>query len=352
MWKDLKYLLAYIIPAIVAHSLYFRGLWSYNGITVAFFVIPILESIFPGNTDNLTEKEESTQLSKSVFNVLLYLNVPMLLGLAYWYFYTIANIPLETYEIVGLTLTVGVYLGGVGINVSHEMGHRDGWFPNLLGKILLVPNLYLHFAIEHNNGHHVNIATPKDPASSRFNENIYSFYIRSMVFSYLSAWNIEAKRLKQAGKSSFSIYNQMIHFQLIHISYLGFLVLSFGWTILPFGIITGILGALMLETVNYIEHYGLQRRILESGRYEPVQPWHSWNCNHDIGRILLYELTRHSDHHYKANREYQILRHFDKAPLLPWGYPTSMLMALIPPLWFRVMNPKVEHYKALIPELG
>ena len=141
----------------------------------------------------------------------------------------------------------------------------------------------------------------------------------------------------------------MIHFQLIQVAYVAAVVYAFGWALLPYVIITSILGFLMLETVNYIEHYGLQRKVLETGRYEPVQPWHSWNCNHDIGRILLYELTRHSDHHYKASRKYQVLRHFEKAPLLPWGYPTSMLIALVPPLWFYLMNPKVEHYKQFIP---
>lgn len=349
MWRDLKYLLAYIVPAIVAHALYYRGFWSYNGLTVAFVLIPILESFFPGNTDNLSEEEELTQTSKILFNILLYLNVPMLVGIVYWYFYTIANIPLATYELVGLTLTTGIYIGGIGINVAHELGHRDEWLPRFLSKILLVPNLYLHFAIEHNYGHHVNIATPKDPASSRLNEHIYAFYIRSVVYSYLSAWRIEQTRLIRAGKRAFSIYNQMIHFQLIQIAYLGAVVLYFGWGILPFAIILAILGFLMLETVNYIEHYGLQRQQLASGRYEPVQPWHSWNCNHDIGRILLYELTRHSDHHYKANRKYQVLRHFDQAPLLPWGYPTSMLIALFPPLWFKLMNPKVAYYRQFIP---
>ncbi|MCH2022588.1 MAG: alkane 1-monooxygenase [Saprospiraceae bacterium] len=352
MWRDLKYLLAYIIPAIVAHALYFKGFWSYNGITVAFIIIPILESFLPGNTNNLTKNEENDQLSKSIFNILLYLNVPIILGLGYWYFHTITYFPLETFETIGLTLTVGIYFGGVGINVAHELGHRKEWFPQFLGKILLVPNLYMHFAIEHVHGHHVNIATPKDPATSRFNENIYAFYVRSVVYSYISAWQLENKRLKNQGSASFSIYNQMIHFQLIQVAYLVSIVLFFGWAILPFAIITAILGAMMLETVNYIEHYGLQRRKLESGRYETVQPWHSWNCNHDIGRILLYELTRHSDHHYKASRQYQILRHFDKTPLLPWGYPTSMLIALVPPLWFHLMNPKVEFYKEQIPELA
>lgn len=345
MWRDFKYLLAYIVPAIVAHALYFKGFWSYNGITVAFVIIPILEAFFPGNTTNLNEEEEQTQASKLIFNILLYLNVPMLLGIAYWYFYTIAYVPLATYEIVGLTLTTGIYLGGVGINVAHELGHRDEWLPRFLSRILLIPNLYMHFYIEHNHGHHVNIATPKDPASSRLNESIYAFYLRSIVYSYLSAWQIEHKRLRRMDKSPFSIHNQMIHFQFIQLGYLASVVFVFGWALLPFALITSVLGFLMLETVNYIEHYGLQRKMLASGRYEPVQPWHSWNCNHDIGRILLYELTRHSDHHYKANRKYQVLRHFDQAPLLPWGYPTSMLIALVPPLWFKLMNPKVAHYQ-------
>ena len=352
MWRDLKYLLAYIVPAVVVHALYCRGIWSYNGLTVAFIIIPILEFFFPGNTNNLDQKEEQQQLSKVIFDVLLYLNVPMLLGIAYWYFYTIAFIPLHLYETVGLTLTVGIYLGGVGINVAHELGHRTANLPKFLSKILLIPNLYMHFAIEHNYGHHVHIATPKDPATSRFNETIYSFYLRSVVYSYLSAWSIEQRRLHKAGRSGWSIYNQMIHFQLIQLAYVVGVGYLFGWFMIPYVLITAVLGFLMLETVNYIEHYGLQRRQLASGRYEAVQPWHSWNCNHDIGRILLYELTRHSDHHYKASRQYQVLRHFNKAPLLPWGYPTSMLLALFPPLWFHLMNPKVKAYKAIIPELA
>lgn len=344
MWKDLKYLLAYIVPAIVLHALYYRGIWSYNGVTVAFIAIPILEAFFPGNTDNLEQEEEQTQKSKMLFNILLYLNVPMLVGITYWYFHTIANVALETYEIIGLTVTVGIYIGGVGINVAHELGHRTEALPRFLSKILLVPNLYLHFAIEHNHGHHVHIATPKDPATSRFNENIYTFYLRSVVGGYLSAWKLEARRLRQQDQAVVGIHNQMIQFQVVQVGYLASVVAIFGLAMLPFAIITAILGFLMLETVNYIEHYGLQRRQLESGRYEPVQPWHSWNCNHDIGRILLYELTRHSDHHYKASRKYQVLRHFEKAPLLPWGYPTSMLIALFPPLWFYLMNPKVAEF--------
>lgn len=352
MWRDLKYLLAYIIPLGVAHALFAKGIWSFNGIWVAFVVVPILELFLKGNTTNLTEEEEESQKERKVFDWLLYLNVPIMLGLYFWYIYSIAYLPLATYELVGITLTTGIYIGGVGINVAHELGHRQDWLAQQLAKILLLPNLYLHFTIEHNYGHHVHIATPKDPASSRYGESIYAFYIRSVVYSYLSAWKIESKRLKRQQYSFWSIHNQMLRFQLIQIIWLIAIGIVFSWAIIPLVLIVAILGFLMLETVNYIEHYGLQRRKMESGRYEPVQPWHSWNCNHDLGRILLYELTRHSDHHYKANRKYQVLRHFDKAPQLPLGYPGSMLLALIPPLWFWYMNPKVNYYKNQIPELA
>lgn len=344
MWRDLKYLGAYSIPLAAAHALYAQGIWSFNGILVAFIMVPLLEFFFKGNTDNLEQDEETSQNSKRLFDFLLYLNVPMLAGITVGYFYVLSTASLAVYEVVGLTMTTGIYLGGVGINVAHELGHRQEWFPRFMSQALLLPNLYLHFTIEHNHGHHVNIATPKDPASSRYNESVYAFWFRSVTLSYLSAWKIEAKRLRQAGYTPITWRNKMLQLQLVQVAYLGLVVFFFTWTMLPYALLVAVLGFLMLETVNYIEHYGLQRRQLESGRYEPVQPWHSWNCNHDIGRILLYELTRHSDHHYKASRKYQVLRHFEQAPLLPWGYPTSMLIALVPPLWFRWMNPKVEHF--------
>lgn len=353
MWRDLKYLGAYIIPLAVVHALYAQGFWSFNGITVAFILVPLLEFFFKGTTQNLEPEEEEEQDNKQLFDVLLYLNVPILWGITLGYFYVLSTASLATYEIIGLTLTTGIYLGGVGINVAHELGHRKEWFPQLMAQALLLPNLYLHFTIEHNHGHHVNIATPKDPASSRYNEMVYTFWFRSVIFSYLSAWKIEARRLQQQGYSAFSWRNKMLHLQLVQLAYLAVIGWAFSWMLVPYALVIAILGFLMLETVNYIEHYGLQRRQLASGRYEPVQPWHSWNCNHDIGRILLYELTRHSDHHYKASRKYQVLRHFDQAPLLPWGYPTSMLIALIPPLWFHWMNPRVDHFnKALEQQLA
>ncbi len=327
---------------IVFLAYYFGGVWSYSGFIVAFVIIPIIELFYQGTTENLNVEEEDSYVKRKFFDVVLYLNVPIIWALLIYFFYTISQGGLAWWEILGMTWTTGILLGGNGINIAHELGHRDTWYEKLFAKILLIPSFYLHFVIEHNLGHHKWVSTDKDPASSRLNENIYTFFIRSTFMGYLSAWKISGEQTKKKGYTPFGWRNPMYYFQLVQIIYLGAIAYFFSWTLVPLAIIAGILGFLLLETVNYIEHYGLRRKKLASGRYEPVQPHHSWNSNHDLGRIFLYELTRHSDHHYKANRKYQVLRHFDEAPQLPHGYPASMIMAFIPPLWFSYMNPKVK----------
>ena len=275
------------------------------------------------------------------FDLILYLHLPILFGLLWMYFSKISFEPISTFELVGLTSGMAILLGGFGINVAHELGHRENRFEVLLARLLLLPNLYMHFTEEHNLGHHKNVATPKDPSTSRYGEMIYAFIPRSMFGVYIEAWQLENRRLKRAGLSIFHWKNKMIWFQIIQGAYLLSVGLVFGWGIVPFAIIIGIGGISLLESVNYIEHYGLRRKQLESGRYEPVQPHHSWNSEHAAGRIFLFELTRHSDHHFKANRKYQILRHFEEAPQLPTGYPGSIILALFPPLWFSIMNKRV-----------
>jgi len=252
--------------------------------------------------------------------------------------FTFTNLPIKAFS-------VGIINGTVGINVAHELGHRTSAIEQFLAKALLLPNLYLHFTIEHNLGHHKHVGTLKDPATSRKSEPLYFFWVRSVVGCYIGAWKLENKRLSRLGKSFLSIENKMVQFQMMQILYVFITGLLFGWMVIPYTIIIAIIGFLLLETVNYIEHYGLLRRQLPSGRYEPVTPLHSWNSDHQVGRILLYELTRHADHHYKANRPYQILKHIEDSPQLPLGYPGSMLMSLIPPLWFYVMNKKLEEFK-------
>ncbi len=351
MYNKLKYIGAYVVPAALFISLYFAAWWSYGGLILAFVIIPFLELFLPKDIENFDDTTEQNTTQEPIYSWYLYFNVPLLYGGLAWYVYKIAYTELATYETVGLTLTMGIALGVMGINVAHELGHKSTWYEQLMAKMLLLPNFYMHFFIEHNRGHHVNIATDEDPASSRLNEWVYAFWLRSVLGGYLSAWHLEINRLKYINKSFFSVENEMLWYHFWQSLYFGLVLYFLGLQIALLILAAGLVGILLLETVNYIEHYGLRRQKLASGRYERVQPYHSWNADYVLGRIVLYELTRHSDHHYKAARKYQILRHLE-SPQLPMGYPAAMLLSLFPPLWFWAMNPKVEYYRQQLPLAG
>ncbi|MFK7832155.1 MAG: alkane 1-monooxygenase [Winogradskyella sp.] len=290
------------------------------------------------DTENLKPDEADSKLKRTLFDWLLYLNVPIVYGLVIYGLFIVSNSPLETYEFVGIIISVGIVLG---VNVAHELGHRQTTNERFLGKALLLPSFYMHFYIEHNFGHHLHAATPEDPATARYNQSVYSFWFTSTIRQYIGAWKIQTKLLKNSKKSFFSLKNDMFWYVIFQICYLIGVFLLFGTSALVFAIFAGIVGFILLETVNYIEHYGLLRSKTKSGRYERVKEMHSWNSNHVIGRIVLYELTRHSDHHFKSSKKYQVLDCHDESPQMPYGYPTSMVLAMIPPLWFGIMNARV-----------
>ncbi len=346
MWKDWKYLIAYVAPLAAFVGIYLQGIWSFGSIYVGFGLIPILELITPAPTDNIAPEEESARAQSAFFDFLLYLNVPILYVLIAYYFYTLNTESLALYEIIGMTFSVGLIVGTIGINVAHELGHRVTAYEQNMAKILLLPALYMHFYIEHNRGHHKNVATPEDPASARYGEVIYVFWWRSVKGSYRNAWRLEKERLLKIGQQVWSWSNEMVRFTVFQLAYLVLVGVLFNPLTVVSAIAIAIFGFLLLESVNYIEHYGLQRQKLPTGRYEKVGPQHSWNSDHELGRIFLYELTRHSDHHYKATRKYQVLRHFDESPQLPFGYPTAILTAFVPPLWFSIMNRRVQQLES------
>lgn len=345
-FTDLKYLLAYIIPASGFVAIYLQNVWSYLTFIIAFILLPTIEQIVPRSTKNLDKETAKVKSNQWIFDLLLFLNLPIILGLIF-YFFTTLNDPqtsLSAYELSGLYLSVGIVLGACGINVAHELGHKPQKLHKLVAQALLMPCLYMHFYIEHNRGHHLHVATPKDPATSRKGESLYFFWVRSSSMSYLAAWALENKRLKKSTILDKILKNQMIHFTIVQSIYLLMILFFFGSSGIVAALSIALVSFLLLETINYIEHYGLSRNKMSNGRYERVMPWHSWNSNHELGRIMLYELTRHSDHHFLANKKYQVLDHHDESPQLPLGYPASMLMALVPPLWFAVMNKKLEQF--------
>jgi len=277
------------------------------------------------------------------FDFLLYLNIPILFGI---FFFSLDKLAFTSSvsDIIGIILSASIVMATNGINVGHELGHRKSIIARTCSKLLYLPCQYMHFYIEHNFGHHINVATPEDPATARYKQTLYSFWITSVVRTYVSAWEIQLKLLKVSKRNFFSIKNDMVFYTFFQITFLAFVYYNFGLYLTLLSLLMSIISFLFLETINYVEHYGLLRKKEPSGRYERVKPHHSWNSNHTIGRIVLYELTRHSDHHFKSSKKYQVLESLEDCPHLPYGYPTSILLSLIPPIWFTIMNPLVRNH--------
>lgn len=240
----------------------------------------------------------------------------------------------------GLALVAGM-TSGLGINTGHELGHKNSRIERFLAKIVLAVPAYGHFTIEHNRGHHRDVATPGDPASARMGENVYQFARREVPGAFRRAWAFERERLENRGKSAWHFENNILQAGAIALAIQLGLLVAFGIGLLPFLLIHNLFAWWQLTSANYIEHYGLLRSKTESGRFETCKPHHSWNSNHTLSNLLLFHLQRHSDHHSHPLRRYQSLRHFDDLPTLPSGYPGCYLLAWIPPLWFRLMDPRL-----------
>jgi len=338
---DLKYLLAYIIPCLGIMCAYDPQRYYLLVPIFGYVMVPVLEFIIPPNNINFEASEESSRLANRFFDILLYLNFPLIFILLGWGLWSLTTIELTTTQLVFSIFSFGIVFSVSGLNVAHEIGHRSHQFNQIVSQVMLIPSLYMHFNIEHNLGHHKHVATPVDPATSKKGEWVYLFFFRSIIGQYLSAWQIENKTVSKKYGQAFHFSNKMIHFHLIQAAFLICLYLLFGGIGVLYFLPIALISVLHLEAINYIEHYGLNRQKLDSGRYEPIQAKHSWNSDHVVGRILLYELTRHSDHHFKSTRRYQTLRSMEEGPNLILGYPGSILLSLVPPLWMAIMDKHV-----------
>ncbi|MEZ4929165.1 MAG: alkane 1-monooxygenase [Chitinophagales bacterium] len=352
--NKIKYFGVYISIVFIFLAISKGGWLSWAGVIYGFALVPLLDILLPVSADNMSKIEEDVAKKNKVYDYFVYAIVPLQYFLVFYSLYIIKHNyqHFTWYEYGGYISSLGMACGVFGINVAHELGHRSKKYEQMLSKMLLTTSLYLHFFIEHNRGHHKNVSTPDDPASAKYGEMVYVFWIRSVVGGYLSAWKLENDRLRKIGKSVFSIHNEMLRYQIIQILFVLGIYLLFGFVPMLCFIASAIFGFLLLETVNYIEHYGLRRKKNEYGAWEKTLPIHSWNSDHAFGRIVLFELTRHSDHHYIANRPYQVLRHFDESPQMPTGYPGMMVLALCPPIWFYVMHKHIAKLKEKESSLG
>lgn len=339
-----KYSSALVLPILAFVSFTSKGWLTYLPLLETFFLVPFLELFLRPNAENLSDAEEAMRKTDRVYDWQLYIMVPVQFFLLWVFLQSMQDPTLTWVDTVGRVSGMGILCGVIGINIAHELGHRNTKHEQWMAKALLLSSLYMHFFIEHNKGHHKNVSTKEDPSSARYGEVLYLFWFRSVFYSYLSAWHLEREKLKKQGKSFFSLSNEMLAFQIIQMALTLGIGYVFGWLIMGYFLVAAVIGFLLLETVNYIEHYGLERDK-KGNSYERVMPHHSWNSNHVVGRIVLFELSRHSDHHFIASRKYQILRHIEDCPQMPTGYPGMMLMATVPPLWFWIMNPRVQKIK-------
>ena len=341
----LKYLFVYTIPITVSIAFTQQGWLTFLPLVVFFGLVPLLELLLPPDRENMSKKIADDEKNKTIYDWILYGTLPIQLGFLTWFFFVIANTPFGSLEFVGRVTAMGFMCGVVGINVGHELGHRPTRWEQFIGELLLLSSLNTHFLPYHNAGHHRNVATPADSATARKNELLFKYWIRSHFGSYIEAWKLEIKRQKLDGKSWLSLNNRMVSYTIANIILVGSIYLLFGENVLIAFLGAAVFGILLLETVNYIEHYGLLRKQNEHGRYEPVRHQHSWNSDHPIGRTLLFNLSRHSDHHFNGSKKYQLLKSHKKSPQMPTGYPGMMLLALMQPFWFSVMNKKLAEYQ-------
>lgn len=342
--SKLKYLSAFILATTVYISFTNVGIWTYLPLFFSFGFIPLVELLFKPDAKNLSEGEKQKAANNPYFNFVLYAVVIVQVAFLIFFLMVIQE-NLSTFDLTGRIISMGILCGIFGINVGHELGHRSNRFEQFLGEILLLTSLETHFLPYHNSGHHHNVATPKDPATARKGEIVFLFWFRSQLGSYFQAWKIESDRLHKKGKSMSSLSNKMLVYTFAQMALLTAIYYFFNVQTMFYFLAAALIGILLLETVNYIEHYGLLRKINANGNYERVQHQHSWNSNHILGRTMLFELSRHSDHHFKASKHYQLLDAMPNSPQMLTGYPGMMLLALVPPLWFKVMNKQLDRFK-------
>lgn len=337
MMRVAPYFVVLAIPLVLVLGVV-RGSWAAGaGIAFVFVATPLLDLLLGRRRDN-----DGTNASSRVHDVPLFLWIAIQAVVMIWLVDRIATSPGSALERTLAIVSLGLLTGGAGITVAHELMHRPRALERGLAEALMSVVSYPHFTIEHVHGHHRNVATPIDPATSRLGESVYRFLPRTIVGGLTSAWRIEVERLGKRGLAVLSRENRMLRFAAVQLAMYGAIAIVWGWRGVMVWALQAAIAIVLLELVNYVEHYGLARAQLGDGRFERVQPWHSWNASERFSNWLLFNLQRHSDHHFLAARTYETLRHYDEVPQLPAGYPAMVLLALVPPLWRRVMDPRAR----------
>ena len=307
---------------------------------ITYLLLPALDLLIGTDKHNPPEELVSKMDADPHYNRLLMMCIPAHLLVLVASAYLVGTQDLSWGVLIAFAIVIGISSGS-SINTAHEIGHKNTKLERLLSRVTLAITGYGHFCIEHNLGHHRDVATPEDPASSRMGESIYRFMLREIPGAAKRGWMEESKRLQKRKLKVWSLDNHILQSYLMTFVLQGGLVLLLGWQLIVFFLIHNLFGWFQLTSANYIEHYGLLREKKANGKYERCQPHHSWNANHYVSNLLLFQLQRHSDHHANPSRSYQALRSLENLPELPTGYSAMYLLAYIPPLWFKIMNDRL-----------
>ena len=350
-WKDRKrylWLIGLVVPslAFVGFGGYVAtgwSVWFWIGPIVILGIVPAIDLVAGLDRSNPPDDVIEALENDRYYRWITYLFLPIQYAGFAAAFWLIGTGDLGWVQQLGLATSIGA-IGGIGINTAHELGHKKEANERWLSKIALAQVFYGHFYIEHNRGHHVRVATPEDPASSRLGENFYQFWPRTVGGSVKSAWRLEKRRLARRKQGPWRLDNDVLNAWVMSLVLWAAVIAAFGLEVAPYLLVQAVVGFSLLEVVNYMEHYGMLRQKVGEGdrqRYERVLPGHSWNSNNIATNVLLYHLQRHSDHHANPTRRYQTLRDFEESPTLPTGYAGMIVLAAVPPIWRRVMDPRV-----------
>ena len=326
----------------------FGGWWVFALPLATWYLFSALDAILGLNLKNADPQTDESHLT--FYRAVTIIWVPLQAITLYGVLYYATRAPhLDGWELTGLFVGIGVMSGTIGINYSHELMHQKDKRERWLGDILLAMVLYSHFRSEHLRVHHLYVGTPRDPVTARYNEGFHRFFPRVLRQSVTSSFEAEKSLLARKDLPWHHASNPFWRYWALQAAMAGAALILGGALGLVLFVFQAFVAVLQLELVNYVEHYGLTRKHLGEGKYEHVKPHHSWNAAHMASNWLLINLQRHSDHHYKPERRFPLLQNYTEAeaPQLPYGYPIMTLAALVPPLWRRMMNPRVRRWREM-----
>lgn len=351
-WKRYGFALVHLVPALLPLAAWLgastghRDLMAWLPLFFLLVLVPVADYALGRDPSNPSREDVDALDRERWFRALTLLALPVHAALLAWSMHHFATAPFDLAGRIGWLLAQGVVGGVLAINTAHELIHKDTRLERAAGGLLLASVGYHGFKIEHVRGHHVHVSTPADASSARYGQSLWHFLPRALWRNTANAWRLEAQRLRRRGLPWWHPRNELIGWTLAWLMLAAASTAWLGAAGLVFFVLQGLVAAGSLEIINYIEHYGLERARLPNGRYERTTHLHSWNSDYTLSNLLLFQLQRHSDHHETPRRRYQCLQHHADSPQLPGGYGAMFVLALCPPLWFRIVHPVLARWRA------